>query len=146
MPTYELRDKNGKLVDSWVQGRAVRIENIGSFPRNWDWNVWASENGYTLVTVADPAPEPILPTPEKVKIEAMRRIIDYIPEWKQRNLTARGLELTRKQLAGGTLTSKEASEIAEGEVVWGRIKLIRETSDVLELTLPMDFQDDKHWP
>ncbi len=81
-----------------------------------------------------------------VRAEAYRRIVALAPEWKQRNMTARGLELTRKELAGGTLTAAEQAEAAAITAAWDAVKAIRAASDVLEANPPADYTDDSHWP
>ncbi len=90
-----------------------------------------------------------------IKAEAYRRIITIIPEWKQRNLTARATELSMKVAAGGSLTAEEQAEWDAGEDIWTKVKVIRTKSDVLEAQVSgmtvkqlatFDLTDDIHWP
>lgn len=76
--------------------------------------------------VAVPRPSD-LPTPEDIKREANRRIEseDVLPAWR-----------VIREWSGGKPVSKERKAKAAA---------IRETSDRLEKSLPLDFRDDKHW-
>lgn len=64
------------------------------------------------------------------KGEACRRIIDRWPDYKQRNMTARGLELTRKRVAGATLTADETAEEAAIQAAWDWIKQVRTAENI----------------
>jgi hypothetical protein len=67
-----------------------------------------------------------------VKAEANRRIIAALPEWKQRNLIARGLQLVNNARAG-TLSTEEEAEVAAIDSVWETTVVpIRAHSDYLE--------------
>jgi hypothetical protein len=80
-----------------------------------------------------------------VKREAGRRIELLAPEHKQRNVTARGVELMPKFIAG-TLTADEQAEWDAGEALWASIKAIRERSNVLEAgDILADVSADVHW-
>jgi hypothetical protein len=80
-----------------------------------------------------------------VKREAGRRIEALAPEHKQRNVTARGVELMPKQIAG-TLTKAEQAEWAAGEALWAGVKAIRERSNALENGAILDdVTNDRHW-
>ena len=85
---------------------------------------------------------------EMVKDEAMRRILATVPEWKQRNLTARAAIMAKKVADGGTLTTSEATEWADGESIWNQVDAIRSASDALEATspIPTNYTDASHWP
>lgn len=80
-----------------------------------------------------------------VKAEAQRRILEILPEWKQRNLTARAAELAIKGVSNWT--AEETSEYEAGQAVWDRIKAIRAASDALEAQspIPENFSDDSYW-
>ncbi len=91
----------------------------------------------------------------EAKIEAGRRIITLAPEWKQRNATARGVELTDKKASGGTLTADEQAEVDAMKALWVAISAIRAASDDLETTIAgmddaarqaLDVTADEHWP
>jgi hypothetical protein len=81
-----------------------------------------------------------------VKEEAARRILEILPEWKQRNLTARAAELAAI-LAERSWTNEERAEWEDGQAIWDRIKAIRAASDALEEMdpIPQDFQEEKNW-
>lgn len=89
--------------------------------------------------------ENIEPTIEKIKSEAQRRILHILPEWKQRNLTARAAELAIKGVQNWSL--EEQTEIAAGQALWDQIKAIRAKSNALEAMnpIPVDYADDKYW-
>jgi len=90
-------------------------------------------------------------TTNKAKTEASARILALAPEWKQRNMIARGVELEKKDRLG-TTTAAEDAEIAALESAWATIKAIRTSSDALEATIAasndpasIDVTDDSHW-
>lgn len=89
--------------------------------------------------------EDIPATVEMIKQEAQRRIYNILPEWKQRNLTARAAELALKGVAN--LTLEEQAEVDAGQALWDQIKTIRTRSDELEAQdpIPVDYKDDKYW-
>lgn len=80
-----------------------------------------------------------------VKGEARRRIIARFPDWKQTNMVARALELTRK---GAGLTPEEQTEATQLQAAWDWIKAVRAASDALEAMdpIPADFTADQRWP
>ncbi len=69
---------------------------------------------------------------ERIKAKAMAAILAIAPEWKQRNLIARGLELTEILAAGGSLTSAQQAESDAIKAVWAQISAIRAASDQAE--------------
>lgn len=84
-----------------------------------------------------------------VKAEAKRRIISIAPEWKQRNMIARGLEFARKMIRDGpnALTPEEEAEEAAMYALWTEVKRLRTVSDTLEAMdpPPEDYADNIHW-
>lgn len=80
-----------------------------------------------------------------IKAEARSRILARFPEWKQTNMTARGVELMSVRLARAW-TVEEQTEADALQAAWSWIKSIRAASDALEQTAPADFAADKHWP
>ncbi len=72
----------------------------------------------------------VLPTVDEAKAEAGRRILGVAPEWKQRNMTVRAVELLHKGEADWT--TEERAEAAAMESAWAQITAIRVASDVLE--------------
>lgn len=91
-------------------------------------------------------PEAAAPTPLDIKAEARRRIIAIADEDRQRNLTARGVELLRVGTANWT--SAEQAEADAIDAVWQAIKAIRAASDTIEAMdpIPADFTDPAYWP
>ena len=89
----------------------------------------------------------------EIKAEAGKRILTFAPEWKQRNILRRGLELLRKGEA--KLSAGELAEAAAMENAGARIDAIRAASDGLEASLAAMTADelatfepasDSHWP
>lgn len=109
--------------------------------------VWATATGGTWGEVADfvvPPPPPV--TAQAVKDEAYRRIVAIVPEWRQRNLTARAAILSEKGRANWT--AQELAEWEAGEALWARVKALRDASDVIEALdpIPQDYTADERWP
>jgi hypothetical protein len=69
-----------------------------------------------------------------VKAEARARILARFPEWKQANMTARGVELSHA-LHTRTWTAEEQGEVAVLQSDWDWIKAVRAHSDALEAAL-----------
>lgn len=80
-----------------------------------------------------------------IKEEARRRILDRFPDWKQANMTARGVELLQIKTARAW-TVEEQAEADALTAAWTWIKAVRSASDALELTMPDDFAADANWP
>lgn len=87
-------------------------------------------------------PDPLV---SAVKAEAARRILAIAPEWKQRNMTARGVELL--SLGRENWSQTDIDEAAAMQVVWSRIKAVRAASNALESMdpIPADYADDNYW-
>ena len=85
---------------------------------------------------------------DAVKAEARRRITQRFPDWKQANMTARGVELTFKLAQGQSLDAQEAAEVAALQAALAWIKAVRAASDAIEALAPMpaDFASDTYWP
>lgn len=106
----------------------------------------------------DPIPEPEPPPTAaqlimQVKAEAQRRIYSILPQWKQANLTARGVELNTKFISGGILTQAEKDEMAAGLILWEKVKAIRAASDLIESDIlssidpaSIDIAASTRWP
>ena len=81
-----------------------------------------------------------------VKAEARRRILAFLPVWKQANLTARAVELIA--MGAATWTAAEAAEWDAGSALWNRVKALRRASDVIEARRDLatiDVTDDRYW-
>ena len=98
---------------------------------------WDGSNGVvqTIVVHAD-----------EVRKTAKRKILEYCPEWKQRNITNRSMELVKK--GSDNWTAEELAEYNANQTMWAKIKEIRDTSNTLEAMspIPIDFGKDNRWP
>ena len=73
---------------------------------------------------------------EAVRAEAGRRILAVAPEFRQRNLTARAVEIVMEHGADPADWPGEVqAEVAAGMAVWAAIKAIRAASDVAEAAI-----------
>ena len=86
------------------------------------------------------------PAVTDIKREAMRRILEKYPDWKQRNMATRGVELQDLWRQNGSWTSGQTSEDTALKAAWAWIDSARAASDTLESSLPKDYEDDSHWP
>lgn len=75
-----------------------------------------------------------------IKQTAGLKIVAMLPEWKQRNLLARSVELQNKVLGGTALTVEEQGELDAIQALWDKVKTIRLISDNAEVqgTQPQD--------
>lgn len=82
---------------------------------------------------------------EGVKAEAGRRILAIAPEWKQRNLIARTVEIM--EVGKTARDAKHKAELAAARKVWTDINAIREASNRIEAMdeIPVDFTANKYW-
>lgn len=71
----------------------------------------------------------------QVKKEAYGRIINIIPEWQQRNYTAKSVELTEKKVDGIVLTQEESNILDAIKIKWVLIQEIRTASDNIEIEI-----------
>lgn len=83
-----------------------------------------------------------------VKLEARRRILERFPEWKQTNMTARGVELQDVWRRVGSWTINEQAEADALAAAWDWIKAVRAASDAIETMqpIPADYADNARWP
>jgi hypothetical protein len=93
------------------------------------------------------ARKPLAEQHQAVKDEARRRILARFPDWKQANMTARGVELTLIKI-GREWTQKEQAEAERLQTDWGWIKSVRSASDAIEAMqpIPSTFRSDEWWP
>ena len=68
---------------------------------------------------------------EEIKEEAYGRIVSILPEYKQRNYTARSAELLEKKI-DGTISQSEIDELTVMKAIWGEIKAVRDESNTLD--------------
>lgn len=93
--------------------------------------------GERELVLPPPGPAPVIPSrhkpvgPEKIKLIARDHILAVFPEWRQANMTARSVELTRAGIAGD-LTAGEQAEEAAIQAAWDWVKSVRSYSDTLE--------------
>jgi hypothetical protein len=82
---------------------------------------------------------------EGVKREASKRILSIAPDYKQRNMLARSVELLR--IGEANLTQEQRDEVLAIELIWETIQMIRARSDAIESMqpIPPDYTDDKYW-
>lgn len=117
------------------QVRTVIREDHGGYVPPDGWELVAIEKlpaGWT--------PEPLSETARADRVAEIKRrceedILAQIPAWKQRNLTARGLELARKEYHGEKFTPEEQAEYAAIETAWAWVKERRTASDAEEAQL-----------
>lgn len=87
---------------------------------------------------------------QKIKDKARERILAILPEWKQTNLVARGVQFNRQALTPGSpaLTAQELAEIAYMEGEWAKVIAIRQHSDSLEVDVDngVAVDLDSGWP
>ena len=81
-----------------------------------------------------------------VRNYAQNLILNYCPEWKQRNITNRSMELVHR--GSDNWTDAELAEYNANQVIWDKITAIRAASDVLEAIspIPHDYWLEEHWP
>lgn len=65
-----------------------------------------------------------------IKQKAGDAITAILPDWKQRNLLARAIELTDPTL---TLTTAQSTELQAIRDKWAEVRVIREASDAAEI-------------
>ena len=159
---YALTDENGcakGFYDDAIHGAAIPHEAI---PVTDDiWRAWTGDtieqrwNGSALEPWIDPSGYSVETLAARIKAEAARRILEAMPEWKQRNMIARGLELSRIEIAGESLSPEEQAEEEAINAAWSFAKAVRQASDDLEAQISEMNEDarrnftptdDSHWP
>lgn len=68
---------------------------------------------------------------QAIKAEANRRILATMPDWKQRNLTARSVEIV-SAIVDGTATQADHDELAELKAQKADVDAVRTASDAAE--------------
>lgn len=92
----------------------------------------------------------------QTKKEAYKKIINILPEWKQRNYTAKSVELTEKKVDGIVLTQEESNILNTIKIKWALIQEIRAASDEIEIQInnvsiiedieAYDIENNALWP
>ncbi|WP_170334969.1 hypothetical protein [Ruegeria arenilitoris] len=84
-------------------------------------------------------------TADQVKQEAERRILSFVPEWKQRNLIAQASILAEK--GRDNWSAEELTAWDAGHAIWAQVAVIRAKSDQIEAMdpIPADYQSDTYW-
>ena len=104
-------------------------------------SVWIDDPDYVA-----PDPEALLRESliKIIKTEAYERIIQIIPEWKQRNLTAQAAQLAEKGRVNWT--AEELAAWDAGVLIWDQVSVIRSKSDSLEQSvLEMTYDELKEF-
>lgn len=89
-----------------------------------------------------------MPTIADVKAEAGRRIEAILPDYKQRNVLAFGIEAIMSYGADPAEWPAELQAVnADMQAKWATIKALRVRSDEIEAMspIPADFRDDAYW-
>lgn len=82
----------------------------------------------------------------EIKAAARAQITAVFPDWKQTNMTARGVELTFALASGATFAKEETAEIDMLNAAWAWIKSIRAHSNDLEAEVKkLDLPDLLKW-
>src|SRR3990167_1113657 len=69
----------------------------------------------------------------RVKFEANTRILNFMPDWVQRNTLANGILLLRQKLVAlQEWTPAQLAQIELSDTAWGKVQVIRGHSNVLE--------------
>jgi hypothetical protein len=136
MSRYKYTTVVGCILDT-----EQRVSFIEGAP-NWEeYQKWLMEGN-------TPAPtDPVVVTADMIKAEAGKRILVRYPQWKQANMTARMVELNKIRADVGSWTAGEQIEVDVIQSAWDWVKSVRSASDALELTLPVDYNNNNlYWP
>ncbi len=128
-------DHRGKTVYNTGDKSALEIEQTGPIPDgytesepgefdSWSGNRWVTDT----VSQSNFLKEKQI---AGIKAKAGSLILAIAPEWKQRNILARTVELRDIQ-DSRALTAEEYAEKDAAQAVWDSIKAIRAHSDTLE--------------
>ncbi len=133
--TGELADINDLFHPDIVATLVPDTDSVAVLGGTWDG------------TSFGPIPAPIY-TVANAKAESRRRILALAPEWKQRNMLARSIELLRKDPTISGLTAAEANEAAKIEKAWAKITAVRTASNQLEaeITNGTYTRNARDWP
>lgn len=126
----EIREIDDALYAAWVAAGNPKASDwtLAPVPPYETGCTW---NGTQWIVASDA--ELIAAIVSQIKQSARAHILATLPEWKQTNMAARAIELTRIQLAGGTLSPTESAAL---ESAWAWVKTVRAASDAAEAALP----------
>ena len=131
------RTDNTTFTDAEIADAGyTAVENMPSITSTqklgWDGSNWVVQ---TIVISAD-----------EVRKTAKQLILQYCPEWKQRNITNKSIELVQK--GAENWTTEELAEYNSNQAIWAKIKEIRDASNALEAMspIPHDIWSEEHWP
>ena len=141
--TFEGEDRTGAIPGAeFKDGSAIFVERVceqetpyGNPPVIKEEAKFDGERVVVNRTFADPDLEALRKgLVSRIKMEAGLKILDFCPQYKQANLTARAAELslTFPTLKGEELPEPYKSEWAAGNAVWAHIKALRAYSNGLE--------------
>lgn len=95
----------------------------------------------------------VKPTPDDVRNHGMlrkRAAVGAVDKQAYEDIVAAGsreaIRLVKIRLENGGWTEQQAARAAQLDAVEAYLDLIDETVSALEVTLPEDFTDDRHWP
>ena len=99
--------------------------------------VWQSSDDAVVQAIIDAfsGADAVVPVVAAIKAKAREVIVARYPDWKQANMTARAVELTRIMAGGVALSPAESAELAALETAWAWIKSVRAASDAHEAAL-----------
>jgi hypothetical protein len=101
-----------------------------------------------IITAAQKSEDARASSVSAIKAEANRRIDAIMPDFKQRNVMAFGLETMMAYGADPADWPAPLQAVnAEMQAKWAAIKAIRVRSDEIEAMnpIPADFRDDSYW-
>ena len=131
---------NVDWLSRWPEGADAPVMDI------WDEAKLGPLNMAAIKARCDEIAATVAADPAPIKAEAMRRILAIVPEWKQRNLTARAAELLLIGEANWSI--EEQAEADDMQAVWDQVCAIRAASDAIEAMdpRPPDITADALWP
>ncbi len=158
--THAGEERTGAIVGSEFAGGRLLVERVcddapSNRPIVSEQSTWV--DGRVIVTRSYGPPDYDAlraALVSSVKAQAGRIILDYCPQYKQANLTAQAAELALlfPSTKGEDLPEPYRAAWVAGQAIWGKIKLIRTHSNVLEaeaMALPDDQIEgwEQHgWP
>ena len=116
-------------ADAAAAWHAVPADQADAIAEGWTWDGenFAAPDGASLADAKGRQKA-------RVKARAGAIIMVAYPDWKQRNLIARGADLLSFRVADGW-TDDEAAEAAALQAVWDWIKSVRAASDTHEAAI-----------